>query len=113
MPWKRPLLSVLLVTAMVVVPAVVRLAAHDEFRFVGEVTKVDSPKNQVSVKYTESGKDETVVVTLTAKTEITRDKKPVPKSQLRVGLHVVVDALGCDDDYEAVAIKIVPAPATR
>jgi hypothetical protein len=113
MPRIRPLLSALIVAAMAAVPAATRLAAHDEFRFVGEVTKVDTPKNQVSVKYKESGKDETVVVTLTAKTEITRDKKPVPKSQVRIGVHVVVDALGCDDDYEAVAIKIVPAPAAR
>lgn len=113
MPTMRLLLPALIVVAMAAVPASTRAAVHDEFRFVGEVTKVDSPKNQFSVKYKESGKDETVVVTLTAKTEITRDKKPVPKSQLRVGLHVVVDALGCDDDYEAVAIRIVPAPAPK
>jgi hypothetical protein len=87
------------------------VGAHDEFRFVGSLVKVDAAKNLVSVKYKEfDGKEATVVVTLMPKTTITRDGKPVAKSQLRAGLHVVVDALGCEDDYEATAIKIVPAP---
>jgi hypothetical protein len=86
------------------------LRAHDEFRFVGSIVKMDTAKNIVSLKYKEfDGKEDVVDVKLTAKTKISRDTKPVPKSQLRAGIAVVVDALGCDDDYEAVAIKIVPA----
>jgi hypothetical protein len=66
--------------------------------------------NIVTVKYRENGKDETVDVDLTAKTEVTRDKKAIARAQLRPGVHVVVDALGCEDKYEAVAIRIVPPP---
>jgi hypothetical protein len=88
------------------------LFAHDEFRFVGVVTKTDLAKNTVTMKYKEfNGKEEIVTVTLNAKTKITRDNKAVPKTELRANINVVVDALGCDDAYDAVAIKIVPAPA--
>ncbi len=58
-----------------------------------------------------NGKDETVTIAITAKTDITRDKKRVAKADLRVGTHVVVDALGDDyDTLEALAIRIVPPP---
>ena len=43
------------------------------------------------------------------KTKITRDKKPVPQSALKVGQSVVVDAYG-DDEFDLLAldIRIVP-----
>jgi hypothetical protein len=87
------------------------LLAHDEFRFIGVITKADVAKNVITVKYKEfDGKEEVVTVKLNAKTTITRDSKPVAKTELRANVNVVVDALGCDDDFDAVAVKIVPAP---
>jgi hypothetical protein len=98
-----------LMTALVVSAGTV--GAHDQFRFVGSIVKMDATKNLVSVKYTEyGGKEEIVDVKILATTKITRDGKAVPKGQLRAGVHVVVDALGCEDDFDATAIKIVPAP---
>jgi hypothetical protein len=88
-----------------------RLLAHDELRFVGTIDSIDTAKGRISVKYKENGRDEIVEVTLTAKTEVTRDKQPIARSELRPGVFVVVDALGCDDEYEAVAVRIVPPPA--
>ena len=87
--------------------------AHDQFRFVGTLVKVDAARTHVSVKFKEgNGKDETVQVAITATTAITRDKKAIPKSALKVGANVVIDALGDDyDNLEAVEIRIVPAPA--
>lgn len=104
--------GVLAITAIVVlVASMAPLRAHDEFRFVGSIVKMDAPKNLVTVRYREfDGKEDVVDVKILAKTKITRDGKTVPKSQLRADVHVVVDALGCDDDYEAVAIRIVPKP---
>jgi hypothetical protein len=106
----RPTLVVLILLLVPVVGAA-RLGAHDELRFVGTVVKFDAEKNKLAVKYKENGKDETVEIDLTAKTELSRDKKPIPRSQLRPGAYVVVDALGCEDEYEAVTVRIVPAPA--
>jgi biopolymer transport protein ExbD len=87
--------------------------AHDEFRFVGTLVKVELPQQRVSVKFKEAdGKDETVQIALKKDTEITRDKKKIDRSQLKAGLSVVVDALGDDyDNLEAVEIRIVPPPS--
>ncbi len=83
--------------------------AHDEFRFIGTVVGMDLQKNRLSMRFKENSKDVTVVIAITEKTAISRDKKPVAKSALKAGLSVVVDALGHDDsDLEAVEIRIVP-----
>jgi hypothetical protein len=91
----------------------VALRAHDEFRFVGTVVSMDAAKNRLGVKFKEAnGKEETVQIAIKSTTEITRDKKKVPKTALKAGISVVVDALG--DDYntlEALEIRIVPPPS--
>jgi len=52
----------------------------------------------------------TLTVRLKTQTEITRDKKKLDVSELRVGLSVVVDAYGDNErDLLAVEIRIVPA----
>ena len=105
---RRSILALLFVACA----AAVVVHAHDEFRFIGVVTKMDAAKNRVSVRFKEAnGTMETVEIAILETTEITRDKKPVPKSQLRAGVHVVVDALGDDyDNLDGVHIRIVPAP---
>jgi hypothetical protein len=101
----------LLLLAAALALSATAVRAHDQFRFVGSILKADATKNLISVKYTEyGGKEEVVDVKILATTKITRDGKAVPKSQLRAGVYVVVDALGCEDDFDATAIKIVPAP---
>jgi len=83
--------------------------AHDEFRFVGTVVKMDNQKSRLSMKFKENSKDVTVEIAILADTAITRDKKKVAKSELKPGLSVVVDALGHDySDLEAVEVRIVP-----
>jgi len=85
--------------------------AHDEFRFIGTVTKIDTARGRVTMKVIENKKEETIEIALTPKTEITRDKKRVARSELKAGLYLVVDALGDDyDSLEAVEIRIVPPP---
>ena len=85
--------------------------AHDEFRFIGTLTKVDAARGRVTMKVVENRKEETIEIALTPKTEITRDKKRVARSELKAGLYLVVDALGDDyDSLEAVEIRIVPPP---
>jgi hypothetical protein len=99
MPTRRSALAALALSASMAFALARPVAAHDEFRFVGVLTTVDLSKNAVTVKYKEfDGKEDTVVVKLNA-----------AKGQLAAGLNVVIDALGCDDDFDAVAIRIVPA----
>jgi hypothetical protein len=106
----RVVMSALLLLCLAVVPA----SAHDELGFVGTLVKVDTAKNRVTVKYKENLKDEVIDIVLTPKTAITQNKQKVAKSALKVGLTVVIRALGCEDqDPEATEIRIVPAIAKK
>ncbi len=102
----RVVASALLLLGLVVAPA----SAHDELGFVGTLVKVDTAKNRITVQYKENLKDETIDIVLTPKTAVTQNKQKVARSTLKVGLSVVVRALGCDDlAPEATEIRIVPA----
>jgi len=88
------------------------LVAHDQFRFVGTVVRFDATKNVLTFKTREDKKDLTLKVQFTAKTTLERDGKPAPKSALKAGVAIVVDAWGDDyDAMDALAIKIVPPPS--
>src|SRR4051812_18434148 len=79
--------------------------AHEAFRFVGTVAKVQGTQLGVKIK---TGR--TVWVELTKSTIILKDKTKAPASSLKEGLSVVVDALGDDDsDLTAKQVRIVPA----
>ena len=82
----------------------VSLRAHDSFRIVGSITKLSD--TELSVKNRDS---KTFVIALRKSTYVWRDKKKVPATELRVGLSVVVDALGdSEQELEAQDITIVP-----
>ena len=99
------------VLALLLVALSPAIAAHDEFRFVGTLTKMDAARGRFTMKVVENKKEETIEIALTPKTEIMRDKKRVARSELKAGLYLVVDALGDDyDSLEAVEIRIVPPP---
>ena len=86
--------------------------AHDQFRFVGTVVSMDIPKSVLTFKTRENKKDLTLKVKVTDTTTVERDGKAVPRSDLKRGLNIVVDALGDDyDDMDGVKIRIVPPPA--
>ena len=84
------------------------------FRFVGTITKlvkVEAKRDVMTVTFKEKQGERTVDIVIIAGTEVTRDGKPVPKSDLKVGTYIVVDALGDDEsNLDAWEIKIVPAP---
>jgi hypothetical protein len=88
-----------------------RTAAHDQFRFVGTVVKMDLSKNSMTFKTVENKKTETLKVVVTDRTPIERDGKKVTRADLKPGASVVIDALGDDyDAMDATNVKIVPAP---
>lgn len=84
-----------------------QVSAHDEFRIIGELTRVQA--HQIDVKQKDS---RTVSITVNTETLVTRDKKKVEAKELKKGQSVVVDALGDDlTDLTALEVRIVPAIA--
>jgi hypothetical protein len=84
------------------------MRAHEDFRIIGTVEKV-TPKT-FEVKQTKDGA--IVSMRIGTKMTVTRDKKPVDRSELKAGANVVVDARGDSlKDLVAVAVRLVPAPA--
>jgi hypothetical protein len=91
-----------IVTILAAVAAPVR--AHDDFRVIGTLLKHENSKIEVKKK---EGK--VVSIRLDKQTAISRDKKKVTPSELRVGQSLVVDAYGdTEDDSLAIEIRIVP-----
>ena len=81
-----------------------RLSAHEEFRLIGTLTRVQ--EHQIDVKQKDS---RTVSIAVNKETLVTRDKKKVPVTELKTGQSVVVDALGDDlTDLLALEVRIVP-----
>lgn len=94
----------MLFVVSVVTFGVARLLAHDHFRVIGSVTK--SQNSTIDVTNRDS---KTLTIRLDKQTEITRDKKKVDVSELRVGQSVVVDAYGDSErDLLALEVRIVP-----
>ena len=102
----------LLVAVLVTIAAIVatRTYAHDHFRVIGTITKLEKTQFEIKDK---NGKLMTIYTD--KKTKVTRDKKPVAITTLKIGASVVVDAYGDDEsDLLALDIRIVPslAPTT-
>lgn len=96
-------LCLVLVIGLLAAP---RLMAHDEYRLVGKVTRVS--ESSIAV---ENANSKTMAARINKQTDVTRDKKKVPASELKVGQSVVVDALGDNEsDLLAIEIRIVPPP---
>jgi hypothetical protein len=85
------------------------LLAHERFRIVGTVTKKTAKELEVKTK-----ENKTFGMDLDAKTVYLKDKTKIPASAIKVGVSVVVDAIGDDeDDLVAEQVRLVPAlPAT-
>lgn len=87
-------------TAALLVLAAMQLSAHEKFRIVGTVVKVQA--TQVDVKAADG---QTYEIDMDKKTGVTRNKKTVAMSELKAGQSVVVDALG-HDMFDLVAVEI-------
>ena len=81
-----------------------RVFAHEHFRVIGTISKLEAKQFEVKQQ---DGKRMTIYVD--KKTKVSRDKKPVAVTALKVGQSVVVDAYGDDEsDLLALDIRIVP-----
>lgn len=92
----------------VIVTGTAPVAAHDDYRVIGTITKVTA--KTLDVKQT---KDDTIIsMTVNGATVVTRDKKKVDTGELKIGLSVVVDARGDSlKDLVVIEVKLVPSPA--
>jgi hypothetical protein len=101
----------LIATLCGLAPGPARLAAHEHFRIVGVITRINA--TEMDVKNKES---KTYTVDINKKTVVRRDKEKTELglSALKIGLTVVVDAYGDDEfDLEALDVRIVPAIGTK
>jgi hypothetical protein len=93
-----------LLTAVMLAVVSPLLSAHDEFRIVGVVASREA--SQVVVKTREGNR---VSMAMNKQTKVTRDKKNVDASEVKVGVTVVADAYGDSEaDLLALVIQIVP-----
>ena len=82
------------------------LAAHENFRIVGTVTKVTA--GEITVKQSKDG--QLVEMDIDKQTKVTKDKKPMTISDVKAGGSVVVDAYGDSIlDLLVLEIRLVPA----
>lgn len=85
-------------------------AAHDDYRIIGTITKVTA--KTLDVKQTKDSK--TISMRTDEATLVTRDKKKVSATELKVGLNVVVDARGDSlKDLVVLEVRLVPPPAKK
>ncbi len=82
--------------------AAAQVSAHEKFKIVGTVVKVQA--TQLDVKAVDGA---TYEIDLLENTQVMRALKKVPRSELRAGQQVVVEALGHDMfDLEAVLVTL-------
>jgi len=103
--FRRRIVGVLCVALVV---ATVPASAHDVYRFVGPIVKWDAAKNTLDITTPETGK-KILHIVLRDDAAVTRSGRKVPRSELKPGRHVIVDAVGVDlDDIEGTEIQIYP-----
>lgn len=89
-------------TALLMALALTAISAHEKFKIVGTIVKVQA--TQLDVKAVDGA---TYEIDMNDGTQVMRGLKKLPQSELRPGLRVTVDALGHDMfDLEAVLITI-------
>lgn len=99
---KRTLISLLTLTVWTFGAA--QLLAHEEYRIVGTIAKVE--KTELQVKASKDGK--IYKIALDDLTVVRRDKDKVGRAELKTGRSVVVNALGDSlEDLVAVEIRLV------
>ena len=99
-------------TAMTIVAlSATPVAAHDEYRIIGTVTKITA--TQIDVKQVKDG--QVISIKIDEQTKATRDKKPAALKDVKTSGSVVVEALGDSlKDLLAIEIRLVPAiPSTK
>jgi hypothetical protein len=81
---------------------IARASAHEKFKIVGTIVKVQA--TQLDVKAVDGA---TYEIDMNESTQVMRELKKLPRSELKPGQRVTVDALGHDMfDLEAVLVTL-------
>jgi hypothetical protein len=102
---RRISLGILMLSVVMSDP--VSLGAHEQFRIIGKIVKLEKLQLVVDTAYSER-----FVLNLQEGTLVQRDKKRVPATELKVGRSVVVDVSGdtlYDDNLFVIAVTLVPS----
>jgi hypothetical protein len=92
----------LLTSLLLALTATASVRAHEKFKIVGTIVKVQA--TQLDVKAVDGA---TYEIDMNDGTQVMRGMKKVPQSELRPGQKVTVDALGHDMfDLEAVLVTV-------
>lgn len=92
----------LLFVALLLAGMTASVTAHEKFKIVGAIVKVQA--TQLDVKAVDGA---TYEIDMNEGTQVMRGLKKLPQSELRPGLKVTVDALGHDMfDLEAVLVTL-------
>jgi len=90
------------VVAVALAVAATSLEAHEKFKIIGTIVKVQA--TQLDVKAVDG---QTYEIEMNEATQVVRAFKKVPRTELRPGRRVIVDALGHDVfDLEAVLVHV-------
>ena len=101
----RRMMIVVFIAAFVI--GTTAVFAHDDYRIIGTVEKVTA--KTIDVKQTTDGK--IISMQINGETIVTRDKKKVDRTELKIGLNVVVDARGDSlTDLFVLEVRLVPPP---
>ncbi|MSO30802.1 MAG: hypothetical protein EXQ48_07665 [Acidobacteria bacterium] len=96
--------TLIVLVAALLLAGTAGLSAHEDFRIIGTISK-----RQGSVINVKERDGTTAAVRLDKQTAVSREKKKVDASELKVGLTVVIDAYGdSEKDLLALEIRIVP-----
>src|SRR5215207_3921095 len=108
---RRPIAAFALLFAVLTCGAA-PAGAHDEYRYVGTISRIDAEVTRLTVKWTKDSKPQTATVAITEATSVTRNGTGVRRSELKTGLSVVVIAIWDPDRPlevpEATDIMLVP-----
>ncbi|MGE0393425.1 MAG: hypothetical protein AB7P67_07650 [Vicinamibacterales bacterium] len=96
----------LILTLTALLFGLVPVSAHDDYRILGTVSKVTA--TALDVKQRDGA---TVAIAMDSATRVTRDRKKVDRSEIKVGVDVAVDATG-DSLQDLVAVDVMLVPAT-
>src|SRR5262245_27951610 len=67
--------------------------AHEEYRWVGTISKLDPKMTRMTMTWMEGKKQQSQVVVITEATSVTRNGTGVARTELKIGRSVVVIAM--------------------
>jgi hypothetical protein len=86
------------------------LAAHEDFRIIGVITKRYTDKNKQEMMEVQYDDKSTITLWISKLTKVVQNGKPLTTAALKEGVSIIADTYGDEADYsEVLQAQIVPA----